>query len=81
MPVLPSYRNQSIDLLCKSIDWFLYEDNTGIWWVNIKNSAEETLLGIKFVSKLSFENHNCSLCIKASQKFHGLAQIINYMDK
>ena len=25
MPVLPSYRNQSIDLLCKLIDCFLYE--------------------------------------------------------
>ena len=25
MVVLPSYRNQSIDLLSKSIDWFLYE--------------------------------------------------------
>ena len=23
-------RNQSIDLLCKSIDWFLYEGNTAI---------------------------------------------------
>ena len=29
VPVLPSYRNQSIDLLCKSIDWFLHEGNTG----------------------------------------------------
>ena len=29
VPVLPSYRNQSIDLLCESIDWFLYEGNTG----------------------------------------------------
>ena len=27
--VLLSYRNQSTDLLCKSIDWFLYEGNTG----------------------------------------------------
>ena len=36
MPVLPSYRNQSIDLLCKSIDWFLYEGNTGIQWVKFK---------------------------------------------
>ena len=27
MPVLPSYRNQSNDLLCKSIDWFLHEGN------------------------------------------------------
>ena len=25
MPVLPSYRNQLIDLHSKSIDWFLYE--------------------------------------------------------
>ena len=22
-----SYRNQSIDLLCKSMDWFLYDSN------------------------------------------------------
>ena len=29
VPVLPSYRNQSIDLIRKSIDWFLYEGNTG----------------------------------------------------
>ena len=28
--VLPSYRNQSTDLHSKSIDWFLYEGNTGI---------------------------------------------------
>ena len=26
--MLPSYRNQSIDLHSKSIDWFLYEGNT-----------------------------------------------------
>ena len=30
MPVSPPYRNQSIDLLCKSTDWFLYKGNTGI---------------------------------------------------
>ena len=34
MPVLPSYRNQSIDLHTKSVDWFLCEGNTGIKWVN-----------------------------------------------
>ena len=33
MTVLPSYRNQSVDLLSKSIDWFLYEGNSGIQWV------------------------------------------------
>ena len=31
MPVLPSYKkNQLIGMLCKSIDWFLYEGNTSI---------------------------------------------------
>ena len=30
MPVLLSYRNQSIDSQIKSFDWFLYEGNTGI---------------------------------------------------
>ena len=34
MPVLPSYRSQLIDLLFKSINWFLYEGNTGTSWVN-----------------------------------------------
>ena len=32
--MLPSYRNQSIDLLWKSIDWFLYEGSTDTQWVN-----------------------------------------------
>ena len=31
MPVLPSYRNQSIDLHSKPIDRFLYEGNTGTY--------------------------------------------------
>ena len=30
MPVLPTYRDQSVDLHSKSIDWFVYEGNTGI---------------------------------------------------
>ena len=30
MPVLPSYKNQFIDLDSKSIDWFLNEGNTGL---------------------------------------------------
>ena len=29
-PKLPSYRNQSIDLQSKSIDWFLYDGNFGV---------------------------------------------------
>ena len=30
MQVLPSYKNQPIDLHSQSIDWFLYEGNTDI---------------------------------------------------
>ena len=28
-PMFPSYRNRSVDLLCKSADWFLYDGNIG----------------------------------------------------
>ena len=47
---------------------------------SIKNSTEEKLLGVKFDSNLSFENHVTSLCKKASQKLHALAGISRYMD-
>ena len=33
MPMLHSYRNQSIDLHCESIDGLLYECNVGLIWV------------------------------------------------
>ena len=36
-PMFPSYRNQSVDLLYKSTDWFLYDGNIGryrVKWVN-----------------------------------------------
>ena len=40
MPVLPAYRNQSIDLQHELIEWFLYEGNTGImkeWGIKVFN--------------------------------------------
>ena len=33
--MFPSYRNQSVDLLCKSIDWFLYDENIGLQKVKV----------------------------------------------
>ena len=41
MPVLLSYRSQSLDLQCKSINWFLYEGNTGTEWVKqpVRNNS------------------------------------------
>ena len=47
---------------------------------SIKNNTEEKLLGVKFDSNISFENHVTSLCKKASQKLHALARISHYMD-
>ena len=47
---------------------------------SIKNSTKEKLLGVKFDSNLSFENHVISLCKKASQKLHAFARISHYMD-
>ena len=47
---------------------------------SIKSSTEEKLLGVKFDSNLSFENHVTSLCKMASQKLHALARISHYMD-
>ena len=31
--LFPSYRNQSVDLLCKSTDWFLYDGNNWFFYV------------------------------------------------
>ena len=33
--MFPSYRNQSVDLLRKSADWFLYDGNVGRSWVKL----------------------------------------------
>ena len=43
MPALPSYRNQAIDLLCKSIDWFLHEGNTSIKWIKLPATFNNSL--------------------------------------
>ena len=55
MSVLPSYRNQSINLLCKSIDWFLYGVNTGIycvnWVFNDKQQRKEVNQTVSFPKK------------------------------
>ena len=58
--------------------------NNALTFVNINgfhitNSTEEKLLGIKFDSKLFFENHVSSLCKKASPKLHALIRIVNFM--
>ena len=33
--MFPSYRNQSVDLLCKLTDSFLYDGNIGRWRVKL----------------------------------------------
>ena len=53
---------------------------TKIGELDVKDSREVELLGVKIDGKLSFENHVSSLCKKASQKLHALARVINFMD-
>ena len=40
-PMLDLCRNQLIYLLCKSVDWFLYECNTGLIWVENRLKASD----------------------------------------
>ena len=48
--------------------------------LDVKDSREVKLLGVKIDGKLSFENHVSSLCKKTSQKLHALARVVNFMD-
>ena len=43
LPMLSSYRNQSVDLQSKSTDWFLYDGNIGHLKVKASISMRETL--------------------------------------
>ena len=38
-----SYRNQSIDFLCKSFDWFLYERNICVKGLRTRGDNKEPL--------------------------------------
>ena len=49
-----SYRNQSIDLLCKSVDWFLY--NNGFRHERV-NSLTRSRFGLSHLNKRKFR-HN-----------------------
>ena len=50
MPVLPSYRNQAIDLPCNLVDWFLNEGNT------VFNELKEDKVGCGWMSNLYLED-------------------------
>ena len=65
MLVLHLYRNQSIDLHSKPIDWFLYKANTGIKWVYAstpeKKEKDLWLRILKVRLKLNFMSvQNCN---------------------
>ena len=59
MPVLLSCRNQPIDLLYKSIDWFLYEGDSDTKWVkdmpDIKIYFTSALIKISFDVDINLE--------------------------
>ena len=47
---------------------------------DVRKSESEKLLGIKFETKLTFENHMRDICNKASQKICALARVTPYVD-
>ena len=57
-----SYRNQSIDLLCKSMDWFLYDN--GLRYERVK----------RFCEFLQARNYNYGLIIGKSERIFSLLE-------
>ena len=49
-----SYRNQSIDLLCKSMDWFLYDN--GLRLERIKSFSHYQLTGAYYMQETHIQN-------------------------
>ena len=56
-----SYRNQSIDLLRKSVDWFLYDN--GLRHERVKQNCQILVMSRITFHSLSFEVDDCSQCI------------------
>ena len=66
LPVWPSYRNQSTDLLRKSIDWFLHEGNVNLYWVKYSKCiwlyywlSDEHFATQNTQNMLQVKNRNC----------------------
>ena len=66
--MFPSYRNQSIDLRCKPVSWFLYDDNVHLEWANtFSNKTTSIPVGIYFL-KVSMEiAEQCNKYIHSQQ--------------
>ena len=58
-PIFPLFRNQPVDLLCKSIKWFLYDGNIGREKINYfcQNCYHKCLTGLKCASELYGRPH------------------------
>ena len=56
------------------------EVNLNVNNFKIKNSDCEKLLGVKFDSKLRFDQHITDLCRRTSRKIHALARVTPFMN-
>ena len=66
-PMLFSRRNQSIDLHCKSIGWFLHQCNTGLNVLNDQNIQITEIL--TFQSDFQSSNHFAYILLTRPLKF------------
>ena len=64
MSVLPSYRNQSIDLHSKSIDWFLYGGSTAFNGLSGIRRLRKTILSILPDLEFYFYPNASNYCTK-----------------
>ena len=55
------------------------DDYINIEGIDIKNSDEETLLGIKIDKRLNFNSHTKDICRRAAQKLNALCRISYFM--
>ena len=78
-----SYKNHSIDLLCKSVDWFLYDN--GLRQERVKHFIPSHFKALllqthqnKHFVKIIWLNFQCSCCCKFMRKFRRTQQIYFY---
>ena len=66
---------------CQLLVSFSENTSVRVYEYDVRKSEYEKLLGVKFDTKLTFENHITDICSKASRKIYALAMVAPYLDQ
>ena len=66
---------------CQLLVSFSENTSVRVYEYDVRKSECEKLLGVKFDTKLTFENHITDICSKASRKIYALAMVAPYLDQ